>query len=174
MTDNFNDERFLGKFLFSMIAGWVIVMGMTIPITFLHEFLHIVGTYLSGGVVEEIVAFNFGGWFSMFFYPLQIKTLGFVTSSFAQAANVTPFFMLPYIVLFPLAIAILLASLVNDSYDYLLILAGPIFYTQYVFFWNDFAGLMGFNAQIPILNLLMFLFSISLVSYRTFMELIDH
>lgn len=172
--DNLRDEKILASLSFSLITGWVMLAFMVIPITLIHEFLHIVGTQILGGTVNEVVFLDMEAWIGNFIFPFDINTFGYVASAFPEGTNTLLFYILPYMVLFPLGLGMAILSFIDDTFDFLMLVAGPILWSQYIFFWTDFSLALGLKEIISpplVLNVVLFMIAMSMVSYKTYMML---
>lgn len=143
------DERLALDLALTFILSFVITIALVIPGTFIHEALHYLGALLEGGAVKEVVWFNFGNWFSTYIHPITVGSgeLGSVTGLiprdpvFGKAA----FYFLPYIVMFPVSVFMML----GDNVRYLFggdgisnlwrIVGGPLFILNFAAFWTDLA-----------------------------------
>lgn len=151
-----------------MFTGFSIMALLVIPITWIHEALHIIGAKLLGGTIQEVVFFNPQAWVSNFIYPIETNVFGYVRATVPKHPL---YYFIPYIVLGSIAIFSLVASVIDDDFDNLLFLAGPIIWSQYIFFWGDFQLYIGQEVAQPIiLNLIVFFTALSITSYQIHMK----
>lgn len=145
----------------------IIVLSLTALISFLwipsitaifvvpfHELGHFIGALIEGGAVDTVTFLNVENWISTYFYPLVPEgALGSVTADVPTGSILglgilpatTIFYFLPYVIGFPISIAMMAGDNIGISNNWRLI-GAPMLYGNLVSLPNEYALFTGAEA----------------------------
>lgn len=154
-VSEYADERFAGRMAITFVIAMCITLGTILLVTPIHEFLHFVGVIIEGGVVDEVVWVNVDNWFGAYIHPITVESaeLGYVSATFSGGAAFGGLvvYFLPYVVLFPVSVIMMLGSygkrfLGTEIDDWWRLVGGPMFISTFGAFWTDYSLFMGYES----------------------------
>lgn len=152
VRQNFDEEL-----MFNLAIGFSISFALTVllvlVITPVHELLHGLGAIIEGGSIQSIIWIDLSAWFQAYIHPVTASSgeIGRVTATLPENPLFGGFifYFLPYIVLLPLSIVMML----GDNLRYVIggngisnlwrLVGGPLFILNFGAFWTDAALYLG-------------------------------